>query len=287
MEQSNEKSAITQTPITYKHSCTSGDILYWLSGIKRAWELYGKKGIVYQRIDQPGFFYQGAQHPYNGVMMNQYAFDMLKPLILAQPYIEDWREWKGETIMIDMDKVRVMKPLMPYGNIIKWFGYCFGDIMPDVSNEWIYIKRSLKEGTGTSPWFEEDKNPDLFEKILINRTSRYRNQWISYFFLQTYKDKLVFSGLPDEHQAFCKEWELDIPLLEVKDFYELAVAIKSCKFYIGNQSMGFAIAEAMKVPRILEVCPEAPNVDPVGEHAYDFLYQEYFQYYVKHLNEVL
>ena len=254
--------------IIFKTSGTSGDLIYWLSCVKRAYELYGKKAIIYQYLDMPAYLYEGATHPYGGVMMNQYAFDMLRPLLLAQDYIEDFRVWKGEPFMIDMDKVRVMKPLMPYGNIIKWLGYCYGDIMPDVGKQW--INPTYRKTTG---------------KILINRTSRYQNQWINYFFLKEYEEHLLFAGLEEEAIRFCKHWGLNIPHLKVDNFLELAGAINSCRFFIGNQSMCFALAEAMKVPRILEVCPFAPNVDPVGADAYDFLYQEYFEYYVKDLSK--
>lgn len=260
--------------LIFKHSGTSGDIIYWLSCVKRACERYDKKAVIYQHLDQPGFFYDGAKHPYNGVMMNQYAFDMLKPLLLAQPYIKNFLPWSGELWMIDMDKVRVMKPLMPYGNIIKWLGYCYGDIMPDVSKQWIKPDFNFMPATNKI---------NMQRKIVINRTSRYQNQWINYFFLKKYKDHLVFAGLESEWIDFNKKWELEIPHLEVNDFHQLSMALATCKFFIGNQSMCFALAEAMKIPRIMEVCPYAPNVDPVGGEAYDFLYQEYFEYHVEDL----
>lgn len=271
---------MSKDTISFKHSGTSGDLIYWLACIRQAWIRYGKKAVIYQWLDRPGYFYDGAHHPYNGVMMNQYAFDMLKPLLLSQEYVADFRPWVGEPFMIDMDKVRVMKPLMPYGNIIKWLGYCYGDIMPNVAEKW--IKSVTQKGYNlTNP--EIFPEIDLSKKILINRTSRYQNQWINYFFLKKYQGDIVFIGLENEWDTFCKQWELNVPLLSVDNFLELAVAIRSSRFFIGNQSMCFAMAEAMKHPRILEVCPFAPNVDPVGEHAYDFLYQEYFENYVEQL----
>jgi hypothetical protein len=260
--------------ITFKHGGTSGDLIYWLACVKKAYERYGKKAVIYQWMNCPGFFYEGASHPYKGVMMNDYAFDMLKPLLLAQPYIEDFRKWNGEPCMIDMDKVRTMKPLMPYGNIIKWLGYCYGDIMPDVSKAWI--------GKPSEPRLSAEG------KIVINKTSRYSNQWINYFFLKKYEKDLLFVGLFDEYEAFQNRWNLEIAYAGAGgDFNDLAMTLNSCKFFIGNQSMCFAVAEAMKVPRILEVCPFAPNVDPVGGEAYDFMYQEFFEYHVKDLFERL
>jgi ADP-heptose:LPS heptosyltransferase len=49
----------------------------------------------------------------------------------------------------------------------------------------------------------------------------------------------------------------------------MAECIASCKFFIGNQSSPFAVAEQLKVPRIVEVYPQAPNVIPTGGLAYD------------------
>ena len=49
-------------------------------------------------------------------------------------------------------------------------------------------------------------------------------------------------------------------------------------------SPGYAIAESLKVPRLLEACPEMPYVHPVGKNAYDFYFQEHFENYVKLLS---
>ena len=57
-----------------------------------------------------------------------------------------------------------------------------------------------------------------------------------------------------------------IPL--VLNALDLAQTIAGCKFFIGNQSFSFAVAEAIKVKRVLEVCYETPNVIKLeGEHS--------------------
>ncbi|MEK7224455.1 MAG: hypothetical protein AAB221_02085, partial [Bacteroidota bacterium] len=60
--------------------------------------------------------------------------------------------------------------------------------------------------------------------------------------------------------------------------------IAGCKFFIGNQSFPFALAEALKVKRALELCFECPNVIPEGENAYDFVYQPQFEKIVRQLD---
>ena len=57
----------------------------------------------------------------------------------------------------------------------------------------------------------------------------------------------------------------------------MAKIIKSSKFFIGNLSVCYPIAEALKVPRLLEACPEFPVVQPVGGDGYDFYYQPHFE----------
>jgi hypothetical protein len=70
----------------------------------------------------------------------------------------------------------------------------------------------------------------------------------------------------------------------VSNFLELARVIAGCKFFIGNQSFPFAVAEGLKVPRALELCFECPNVIPEGPQAYDFLYQPQFEKIVRELD---
>jgi hypothetical protein len=72
----------------------------------------------------------------------------------------------------------------------------------------------------------------------------------------------------------------------VNDFLEFAQIIAGCKFFIGNQSFPFAVAEALKIKRALEVCFECPNVIPEGKDGYDFCYQPQFEKIVRQLNDL-
>lgn len=220
-------------------------------------------------LDQQGRYYEGAQHPYGSNMFPKYAFDMMKPLMEAQEYINSFQEWRGEKITIDLDAHRHQSVGMPFGSIHKWITYCYPDMQGDLSEAWIHVS-------------QDDDNFNTEGMILIGRSSRYHNPWVNYFFLKDHADKLMFTGMKEEHEAFQKEWGFELPLLEVKDFYELAVAMKSCKAYIGNQSFCFALTEAMKINRALEVCDFAPNVIPIGgNHAHDFRFQHGLDYYFK------
>ena len=55
--------------------------------------------------------------------------------------------------------------------------------------------------------------------------------------------------------------------------------------FIGNQSFGYALAEGLKVPRLLESYPDANYVYPYGKRAYDFFFQEDFEKFFSKLNK--
>lgn len=297
---------------TFKSSIFSGDLLYLMASIKHVCQAKNTKADIYLWLDRPCKSYDGAVHPYGSVGVNRYAFDMLRPLVESQPYVSSLQEWKGETIAVDLDAIRghIQVPVMPYGSITRWAGYAWPDMQADVSKPWIFSVIEHKQLN------YPENNPDNFistcllpvdggglrlstgrictdlvkqckGKIIINRTSRYQNGMIHYWFLREYAKDLMFAGLPEEHADFCKQWELDIPLLKINDFLELAIALRSCRYFIGNQSMCFALAEAMKIPRLLEVCPYAPNVIPCGDGGYDFLHQFSLEWMVKDVESPL
>lgn len=276
----------------FKISVYSGDIVFAMLGIKSVCERNNTKAEIYIWLDRPWApSVEGQVHPYG---INQYAFDMIKPLLESQPYIAFCRPWKGEQV-VDLDELRTKTvSTMPRGSITHWPSQVWPDMHGDAGKAWIHVISKVFTTEGLKYLYcrnsgkVEYVEPTAADgKIIINRTARWRNDMIHYYYLREIKGQLIFSGLPEEHESFCKEWDLQIPLLKVDDFFHLAVAIARCKFMIGNQSLCFALAEAMKTPRILEVCPYAPNVFPVGEHAYQAYHQANFEWLVKDLNERL
>jgi len=258
--------------ITFKTSSPAGDLISFLAGIKQLWHQTGKKAVIYQRIGMIGSSYLGSVHPFETkdgepVCMNEYMFDMLRPLIKSQPYIEDFRKYKGEDVIFDFDLIRQDRfTNQPNGSLNRWYSYVFPEMTSDLSKKWIEIPETIS---------------NLYsDKGIINFTQRHRNPIITYHFLKQYQHKLAFAGLQKERDLFCREWDLEIPLLQVDNFYELAKIISGSKFFLGCQSFCFQLAEATKTPRILECFPLNPNVIPIGEKAYDFYNQLAVQYYV-------
>lgn len=273
------------------HSFNAGDCLSILPGIKKQYEEKGTKTLIYQRLDLPAGYYLGATHSTlnaegQGVCMNQALFDMLRPLLLEQEYIEDFKVWHGEPVDLNYDLTRESNAIpMPAGSIHHWPSLVFPEMVGDYWFTWLSVMKKRVTENFTIEWEDKKYIPvDGFEDyIIVNRTERYQNPYISYYFLEQYKDRIIFSGTKKEYESFCKQWNLSIPLLIVKDFWELAQAIKMCKFFIGNQSVNFHIADAMKVNRIVEICNQFPNTWPTGSNGFCFTRQQALEFYTNKL----
>lgn len=263
--------------VSIKHSMPAGDLLSVLPGLKQVSEDTRRKWIIHQRVNlsygssaaYPGAIYSVRDENGTPVTMNDSVFYALRPLLLAQEYIEDFVVWDGGETTFDLDMLREQDSTMPYGSINRWLFYLWPDTATDLSKEWLRI-----------PYHIDQR---VVGKIIINRTERYNNMLISYQFLKKYGDNVVFVGLQKEYEVFCKQHKLDIPRLEVNDFLQIAIALYNCKLYIGSQSSIFQVAEGLKVPRILEVCQSIPNVIGSGPGFYDFLKQKNLEYYVEKL----
>ena len=114
----------------------------------------------------------------------------------------------------------------------------------------------------------EDISPD----IVINWTPRYHDKCeIDYTILKSYQDKCCFVGMQKDHENFCRKYNLKIEYVEVSDALYMAQVIKGSSLFIGNQSLGFALAESMKVPRVLERYFALDNCRPTGKNGYETL----------------
>jgi hypothetical protein len=281
----------------FKFSQLPGDLINFLPGIKHVCERDNKKAVIMLGLD---IQWQSpwAQTRKSPTTITQQTMESLKPLLLSQDYIEDvvsWQEvdptrydlWcsffkmlrtpsemiefhnKHFSNICDLDKIYLVPNIIPHGNIHRWPWYCYPDMACNLADPWLFVEPD--EGLG--------------DYIVVNRTLRARNENINYKFLKPFQDKIIFIGLYGEYVKFIEEADLEILCHEAQTFLELATLIRSARFFIGNQSLCFALAEAMKVPRILEVCPELPNVVPSGHQAYDALFTSTMEYYFNLLNK--
>lgn len=261
-----------------KHFANIGDIIAVMPAVKRYWEVTKRKVIFSQVVGQQAQYYPGAVHPTvnemgQNVCVNQAMFDMIKPLIESQPYIQQFEKYEGQKVDIDFDVIRG-KTFVGLPNLMlqSWVFFAFPDLACDLSKSWIELPE-----VEDHPIKEQVRG-----KVIINFTERYRSEPIDYFFLKNYSSDLVFAGTEREYWLFCNNFQLNIPRLEVKDFLEYAYAIKYSRFFLGNQSFGWNVAQAMGKPRIAELCRFAPNVQPnVGEESYGFFHQVGAEYYFR------
>jgi glycosyltransferase involved in cell wall biosynthesis len=108
------------------------------------------------------------------------------------------------------------------------------------------------------PWLNVPV-PRYYARVIINRSARYHNPTFRWdLVLQAYKGEIAFIGHPLEHAAFTTQWGR-VPYLATTDLLDAASVIAGAKLFIGNQSCCYAIAEALKVPAILETCPSGSN----------------------------
>lgn len=261
-----------------KHSMPAGDLLAMLPGLRQVCISNGWGVTIYQRVNVPygdmmgayvGAAYSTKNENNVPVTMNAQLFEALFPLLIYQDYIADFIQWDGEPTSIDLDILRTQDTTMPYGSLNRHPMYLFPDMTTDLSKKWLTVP--------------DQTDNRAVGKILINRTARYNNMLISYNFLRAYGDNVLFVGLPEEHKVFCEQNNLNIQRLKAKDYLEIAIAMKSCKFYIGGQSSLFQVAEGLKIKRVLEVCKPMPNVIGSGKGFYDFLYQSALEYYCEKL----
>ena len=238
--------------ITFKHSGNAGDIIYALPSIKMICEKQNKQAILYIRLNAPSGFTE-AQHPLGGVMMNATMYDLLKPLLTSQSYIKDVLYFESEsipTIDYDLDRFRIDNLNLSSGNIAQWINNSYPELRPNLYAPSIKLSDNIKS-----------KN-----YIIVNRSSRYQNLFFDYSQLSKYAD-VYFVGVESEFKAL-RLHNPNIIHLKVPNFCKMAEYINNCRLFIGNQSMAFAIAEQLKVPRILEQYAHAPNVIPQGGEYY-------------------
>lgn len=269
------------------HAVNPGDLIASMGAIKKMSEGFGRKIIVAQSVSQIAAYYQGATHPTTNehgqnVCVNIPVWEMLKPLVESQNYIHSFEKYEGQRIDFDFNVIRGKTNVnLPHGMIQSWVVFAFPDLAFDMSKPWITID-------GKCP---NHIKKQVSGKIILNFTERYRNDNIDYFFLKNYASDLIFAGTEKEHWLFTSRWQLSIPRLEIADFLELAYAIKECRFLMANQSLNWNLAEAMKTPRLLEVCSYAQNCMPmIGEDSFGDFYtvgiqHHFIQLYNKTLNK--
>tara|TARA_Y100001970_G_scaffold200500_1_gene243914 strand:- start:696 stop:1610 length:915 start_codon:yes stop_codon:yes gene_type:complete len=257
-----EKKIKNNKKITFLHSGHLGDLIYALPVIKELSKNHECHFYIQANKKIPVKYYK---HPAGKVYIDDRMLNLFLPLMKAQKFIHKCEKYNGQEIDINFDLFREL-PVNIHFNSPRWYFHISG-IQVDL----------------TDPYLEVEPHEKIKNKIVIHRTFRHRNQFINYKFLENEKN-LLFVGTKDEYEDLKKDAK-NLEIYDCKDYLDMAKVIKSCKFFIGNQSVAYPMAEALKVPRILEAEPNFPVVQPIGKDAFDFYYQPHFEKWFKHLNE--
>jgi len=248
--------------ISFLHSGHLGDLIYSLPVVNEL----AKNHICHFYIQtNKKITTEYYKHPSGNVFIDDKTLNLFLPLMKEQKSIHKVEKYIGQEIDINLDIFRDL-PVNILFNSPRWYFHITG-VQVDLSEPYLNVLPH-----------EKIKN-----KIVIHRTFRRRCQFINYKFLNNYEN-LIFTGLKDEYDDLKKEIK-NLEFYDCKDFLDMARVIKACKFFIGNMSAAYALAEAMKVPRLLEAEPPFPVVQPVGKNAFDFYYQPHFEKWCKYLNE--
>ncbi len=179
-------------------------------------------------------------------------YNALETLLKSQSYITDVKLGKPTGEFIDLDKYREVYAKNPAWHLVK----CHAEGQGITVNA-VY------------PWL--DIKPVVCTDVIINRTSHYHGE-LDYKLLKDYNNT-GFIGTDVEYNEFCKEWGFSPKRIFCGEALEIAQAIAGCKLFVGNQSLCFALAEAMKKPRILEVCKELDNCRPYNTNGYTSIHK--------------
>ena len=258
-------SKLDQKEISFLHSGHLGDVINALPILK---ELSKKSKCnlylqVGKDLEKDAL---GYKHADDKIYMTNRMVDMVIPLLKNQNYITSVEKFDGQKIDVDLNLFRKI-PMNFNLDEVRWYFHLTG-VHVDLSKQYLFA----------------NEHKILKKKIVIMRSTRRKNAFINYKFLNDYNN-VIFLGLKDEFNDLKK----DITKLEFydcKDFLEAAEIIKSSKFFIGNSSFGFTMAEGLKIPRIMESYPDFPVIYPNGGHGYDIYFQVHFEKICKKLNEL-
>lgn len=242
--------------LVFKHSGRLGDIVYSLPLVKYLAESSGQQADYYIPCDVPSRLGRNVYHPGGELMVGPALFGFIEPLLAIQPYLRKIcfvRSSELPSEYVDLDRFKQCGLNLKAGLIQGWYRKAFGVPFP-IEAPWLCVPEHSRSPQAGAPRFN----------VLIGRTTRFCNTAINYGFLDEI-EHVGFIGLPFEYDDFVSRHGLrSLHHVPINNALELAQNMLDCKVYIGNQSVNFAIADAMKIPRALEAFEPVPVASPVG-----------------------
>lgn len=169
---------------------------------------------------------------------NKQSKDFILPLISSQKYIKSALDFNGQPFDYNYGSHPENRPVIVGTNLVEYHASKF----------------NIEPSTINSPWLEAPIL-DFNKKIVINRSSRYQNNFYFYYdFLRHVRSSdCVFVGLESEWKEFCKLLNKKIDFYQAKSGLDLASAINGCETFLGNQSLSCAIATGLGKNCFVEV----------------------------------
>lgn len=206
-----------QFPV-YGHSGDIGDIIASLPSVRAIPGDY----IIFDREG-------GARASMKGV-----RFDMLKPLLEAQPYIRQCR-WSDTVPKLDHDFSSFRHDFEQGQDLATWQA------------------KHLGVTISYDPWLISFRSPKSLGRVIVARSGRYQNTDFPWRrIVSDYRKKILFVGLPEEHKSFQIQNGCIVEYCPTENLLELAEVIAGCELFIGNQSCPFWIAAGLGVNLVQE-----------------------------------
>jgi hypothetical protein len=275
--------------VKFRHSGNIGDIIYSIPCVKAMLKTiadqsrsggpnFGSvpdeqvKAKWLLHTDIPANYIPGTLHPCGNVRMTAKFANAMREFLLRQSWVDSVEVapfFHKKEIDVDLDEMRDINVSMDKGSIVDYYAWTFAVQYDNICDPWVQAS---------------DMMEDYSEYVIVSRSHRYRSPLIRYEFLSGC-ELVGFIGLDNEYDDFrryCPQARRISLQSNRRSAYEIAASvIKSCRMFIGNQSFFYALAEALKVPRLLEVSPICPNVRQYGRYAYSALHEnvmkDYFQ----------
>lgn len=242
--------------LVFKHSGRLGDIVYALPLIQQMAFEVGNPVELFIPSDTPSRLGGGVFHPGGDWMVSRGLFGFIEPLLAVQPYLRKVHFVPAAQVPtghIDLDQFKHSGINLKAGLIQGWYRKTFG-VAFSMESPWLAVPSHLCPPTEQRQTFD----------VLMGRTTRFCNTAINYSFLDDF-GRVGFIGLPFEYEDFVQRHGLKrVEHVPVANALELAKTMLTCRVYVGNQSVNFALADGLKVTRALEAFEPAPVACPVG-----------------------
>ena len=210
---------------TFLHGGDLGDVIYALPAIRA---LGG--GCLYL-----------SEANYGREPLTAARRDVLVPLLEQISYLQKIDVHRGEPVDVDFANFRAFQR-PGERNLAQDHLACCGLPLDLADDAWI-DRPALRE-------------PGVRFALVIHRTERYRNPRFPWkTIVEKFGRRASFVGLTREYLDFVNQ-NGSVFFRPTKNLLEMAELIADCRIFIGNQSVGYALAEAMKVDSVLEAYPD-------------------------------